>query len=268
MVYKTRKTRVREFYFYETKTGYKIDLINGRNQLVNDVFHSLTKTDVNSFLEKLSNDTHDKFTQSSFGMKIYNKKPEQRMLTKEANTVFETYINKLNSLKEDTYYRHKVAAILRNVSDILDGPEDCQAVEPSDPEPFIIPEYPISPKIPMELVGQMEEKLKTCFNPSNATFIFSDEKFQLTKDGHKFDSQIPGLLKPKASNKISSTMQYMVTLLGVNAEKSGEIGDNSFRFTWEDGEVYRVTYIYTGERNHVPVDPVSPASDYDSNGDY
>lgn len=247
----TNRKRVREVYFYKTESGeYKIDLVDGRNNLVKEPLYYPNRNDINNFIENLQADKNTKFEVSRLGMKIYNKKPAQRLLTQHSESVFDTYVKNLSDLKENSFYRYKVAKLLRSVSDILDGdaPAEVPMDEPCEVEPKtgVAPESPISSEVPFDIINKVQEALGTAIEPTDLTFWFQDQKFQLTKDGFEYDLPEPQV--PKTSHNILGTLEYMSNLLGVNAERNTKIGENSFRYV-DGGDVYKIQHIYTGDHN-------------------
>lgn len=255
----TNRKRIKEVYFYQTESGnYKIDLIDGRNNIVKEQLYYNSRSDINNFIESLQDNKNTKFEVSKLGMKIYNRKPEQRMLTKSTENIFDIYVNNLNSLNENAFYRHKVAKLLRNVSDILDG--DAPQEEPDDsyygdepevdcgcePTQAISPGPAITSEVPMDFIMEVQESLDTTINLENLTFWFQDQKFQLVKDG--FDEDLPAPMGPKTSHNILGTLEYISNLLGVNAERNTKIGENSIRFV-NNENVYKIKHIYTGDYN-------------------
>ena len=254
----TNKKRVREIYFYKTQSGdYKIDLIDGRNNIVKEPLYYKNRSELINFIEALKDNKNTRFEVSALGMKIYNRKPDQRLLTKTSESVFDIYVENLKELKESSFYRHKVASLLRNVSDILDGdapiePDcDVKVMPADDPSyevevPAVIPEPVITPEVPMHLIMRIQDTLDIAIMMDDLTFWFQDQKFQLTRDG--FEQDGPELMKPKASHNIAGTLEYIANLLGVNAERSTEMGNYFIRFV-DEGNVYKINHIYTGDHN-------------------
>ena len=257
------KKRVREIYFYKVESGYKIDLINHRNKLVKSNFKGTTRTDVNRFIEALQENKHTKFEMSKIGIKIYNKKPHERLLASTTETLFDSYLRNLNSLKENNEYSKKVSALLRSVANIIDDEttslnsddlsDEFVSINPttnSDVEvevPAITPDLAITVAVPMELVSKIQDSLKTPIDLNNLTFYFQNQKWSLTKDGFGQDN-LPEPKRPKTSHAIMSAIQYMINLLGISTETNSKIGENSFRFV-DRGGVYKINHIYTGDHN-------------------
>lgn len=260
MSYKNpNRKRVRGVYLYTTESGeYVVDLVLGRNKIVKRPLQYKNRTQMNEFIENLIKDEDKRFMVSKLGIKIYNKEPEERLLIRSKESILETYVKNLRILKENDSYKKKVANLLRSVSDLIDdddkGGLNSTSVMPSkDPElnfdtPAIDPKNPIEPSIPMELVLRVQDSLDVHISFENLTFWFQNQKWQLTKDGHEFKTpEMPG---SKTGKNILNTMDYMSTLLGVNAEKNKELGSNSFTFV-DQGNVYRITHIYTGDHNTI-----------------
>ena len=239
----TNRKRVREIYFYKTESGeFKIDLVDGQNNLVKEPLYYSNRSDINNFIETLQENKNTKFEVSRLGMKIYNKKPEQRVLTQTSESVFDTYINNLTDLQENHEYGDKVAKLLRSVADIVEP----AVGTPEEIDPITItPKNPVSPEISVPFLNNIEETLQTTIS-EDATFWFQDQKFQVTKDGYEYETPEPML--PKTSHNILGTLEYISNLLGVNAERNTEIGKNSIRFV-NEGEVYVIRHIYTGDHN-------------------
>lgn len=272
----TNRRRIKEVYFYKTPSGeYKVDLISGRNKMIKEPIYYGNRSEINDFIEGLQSNKNPRFEVSKLGIKIYNKKPDQRLLKKTPESLLNTYIQNLSNLQENSYYRHKVANLLRNVSDILDGDAPMDPSDPctgsldseidyssddansspvmptDDPEyetevPSITPDSPIDPGVPIHLILRIQDSLDTTLYLDDLTFWFQDQKWQLTKDGYEYSTPVPQ--KPKSSHNILGTMEYIINLLGVNAERNTRIGENSFRFT-DEGNIYTIKHIYTGDHN-------------------
>lgn len=239
------KTRVREVYFYKTESGeYKIDLVNGRNTLVKEPLYYSNHTETMDFIETIQNNKNDKFEVSALGMKIYNKKPEERLLTVESENIFNAYIENLSELKENSEYSHKVASLLRSVADIVE-PSNAETIMPEEPV-AIEPLPPVTDLVPLSLIDYIQESLNSVVMMDDLTFWFQDQKFYICKDG--YEKSVPETRIPKTSHNILGTLEYIDNLLGSNSERNLKMGENSIRFTFE-GEVFKIVHIYTGDHN-------------------
>lgn len=159
-----------------------------------------------------------------------------------------------------------ISNLLRSVADLLQGgsakepeeedsikvltvnPEDLLAKVMKAPnreelETGVIPKPAVNRVVPLSVIGTVEAGLGAPLDPEDLTFWFKDLKFQLLAGTD--EAVQPPLERPKASNHISSAMQYMMNLIGVNSEVNEDVEDLSFRFTHE-GKVYKIAYIHTG----------------------
>ena len=263
MSYKNpNRKRIRGVYLYATENGdYVIDLVDGRNKIVKKPLKYKNRTQLNQFIENLVNDEDKTFMVSSMGIRIYNKEPEERLLVRSKESILKTYVNNLKTLNENDSYKKKVANLLRSVSDLIDdegnnekpGLKTTNIMPDKDPRVnldtlAVDPKNPIDASIPMELVLRVQDSLDVSVSFEDLTFWFQDQKWQLTKDGHEYDTpEMPG---SKTGKPILNAIDYMATLLGVNAEKNKKLGENSFSFV-DQGNVYRITHIYTGDHNTI-----------------
>jgi len=110
-------------------------------------------------------------------------------------------------------------------------------------EPAIEPEPAVNDAVPLSAIAAIEQALSVEADPSDLTFWFKDLKWQLLK--YNTEDTSPPAERPKASNHISSSMQYMRNLLGVNSETNEDVDDLSFRFVHE-GNVYKIVHVFTG----------------------
>lgn len=151
--------------------------------------------------------------------------------------------------------------LLMNIAQMIDkdAQTDCRGILNQSPEdivtkvikapnieveePAIIPASAVNNAVPLSVIETVKSSLSVEIDLNDLTFWFKDLKWQLLKCNSEDDT--PELDRPKASNHISSAMQYMGNLLGVNSETNDGVDDLSFRFIYE-GNVYKIVYIFTG----------------------
>lgn len=251
------KKRVKEVYCHKTSNGrYTIDLVDASNCFLKNQATDLSEKERDSFLKKLLKGENTKLTPSAFGVEIYHRKPEQRNLHKNPSSIFEAYVKNLQNqgLTENSHYRHKVANLLRNVSDLLDYEDHMEpVVEPPEEgcscsSDSIVPGPAVEADVPLSLLGNIQETLDVTIDFDNSTFWFQGEKWQLTKDGYEQEN-LPKMKRPGTSPKVEGSMQYMINLLGVNAEVAYEDKNpRSFKFL-HNGDLYRISHIYTKDKS-------------------
>jgi hypothetical protein len=240
------KKRVREAYFYKDDKGtYKVQLLDVKNNVASEPFSCSNRLEAMEIIDLIKSDIHGEFSCSSLGLKIYNKRPDQRILTKSTESIFDVYVRNLCLLKENEEYSAKVANLLKSVADLIE-PDEEKCCGDHDSVLGIEPRNPISNEIPLDVVSWLQDGLDVSVNFDDLTFWFQDQKWQITKDLADYDLPSPKL--PKTSHNILGTMEYMINLLGVNAERNREVGENSFRFVLGQ-EVYKIKHVYTGDHN-------------------
>lgn len=242
--------RVKECYFYKDDNKYHVRLKDSKNNFIKETLVYESRADVHTFVTDLREGNLSKYCCSALGTMIYNKKPQDRRLVVDSKLVFNAFVKNLTKLSENnSFYKQKVASILNDVSalltyDLEDGSlEPHQCTEPQDSIDTIIPAPAIDPGIPMHVIAMFEDQLETAMNLEDLTFYFQKEKFQLTKA--VYDSEVPAPDLPKTAPTILSALDFMITLLGVNADRNKTIGENGFTFAMDE-EIYKVKHIYTG----------------------
>ena len=272
-----KKKTIRELYFYK-KPGtdlYAVDIVDGRNEHIHKALNNLTRLDVSNILEQIGKNKHSKYTESKNGMKVFNKIPENRILSFTSEKIVNAYMDHLKELQESDESRVLAARLLHAAADLLAHDVDCNppdrisnvpyddgadiACEPCDlmpvpdeackyPElenPGIIPSQAVNCTVSYEVMNYVQEKLDVTIDLENLTFWFNDQKWQLQKDVDEHVSSTPK--RPKSSPVIMNSMDFMSNLLGVDAEKSVDIDYLYFRFPLL-GNMYKISHVYTGDR--------------------
>lgn len=242
------KLTISECYFYVENKKVNVELRSRKGFTSPIEFKN--RVSAIDFIESISKGSNKRFKKSKREMKIYNKKPQKSLLESSSKLTYRSYVNSLKRLQEssESEYRQKVANLLQGLSDLIgmDLPETQGIINDLEvPEDLgIEPEEAISPEVSLTLIQKVEDDLELTFDDyESLTFYFQKEKFQLTKSIHDYDT--PELDIPKGSPSITSTIEYMIALLGVNADRSKEVGENSFTFVYDE-EVYKIKHIYTG----------------------
>lgn len=243
----SRKLTIKEVYFYKKKDTdlYTVDFIDAKNRHLHKELSNLTRTEVSEVLEKIRKDKHPRYLGSKKGMTVYNKYPES-ILSHSSSRIVNVYLENLKDLQESKESRELAANLLRAAADLLSY-EDQERLDMLEPEPTgIIPNPASNTIVPFEVIDKVQSDLEVAINFSDLTFYFNSQKWQLQKDIDTNVSSIPK--RPKSSNTIITSMDYMKNLLGVNGENSLDPNSLYFRFTLK-GEVYKISHIYTSDHN-------------------
>jgi len=262
-----RKTTVKEFYFYKKEdNSYSVDIVSGRNEHIRKAMTVSSRSDVDEILEAITNNKHSKYSESKRGMKIYNKLPDDIVLSHNPSSIVNVYLDNLKEIKESSQSRHLAANLLRAAADLLSHDDEERTVpdigiqEPQvgnvevDPDSIqmatpsllgVSPEPAVTTEVPFGIIDFIQESLDVTIEINNLTFWFNDQKWQLQKDIDDHVSPTPK--RPKASPVIMNAMDFMSNLLGVNGEKSVDPDHLYFRFNLF-GDMYKISHVYTGDK--------------------